>query len=146
VDQYSKETKLLEFIIVSLHICRYFAIIVVIGSDKGTDITDGIIVGSYNEATATQAISNGQPYAYAAGIVNTSDINGYPYSYLLGDGSRSSDGEVNYVNVPLRADTQHVVIVRAHTANNLVNHTLSYCINFNQIFHSHSLLTVMQSQ
>ena len=105
--------------------CRYFAVIVTISTDAsaGDSIGLSIDIGPYSEVDANEALSDEQPYHYIAGLVMTSDINGYPYSYTLGDGSRSSNGGVNYVNVPLEASTQYAVTVRAHTADDLVNCT-----------------------
>lgn len=111
---------------------RYFAIIVVIDGDNSTGIISGTGIGPYDEAAASKARSDDQPYAYVAGIVNTSiDIDNYPHSYTLGDGGVSHNGEMNYVNVRLQPDTQYVVVVRAYTADDLVlNCILGYCMTF----------------
>ena len=115
-------------VIVSSHTYRYFTIIVV------TDcmvITDGTSIGPYNEVAAGQARRNSQPYAYIAGIVRTSDIGSYPHSYTLGDGNESRSGDTSYNDVPLQADTQYTVVVRAHTADDLVvNCVLCCCVTF----------------
>ena len=118
-------------VIVSSHTCRYFTIIVVIDSDTSMNITIETSIGPYSEAAANQASRNSQSYAYIAGIVRTSDIDSYPHSYTLGDGNESRNGDTNYNDVPLQADTQYTVVVRAHTADDLVvNCVLCCCITF----------------
>ena len=131
-----------------LCVCRYFAVIVTIINDPSAENFNGANrnVGPYNEADANEALSNGQKnYAYIAGLVMIPDNNDYPHSYALGDGSMSSNGGVSYVNIRLQANTQYAVVIRAHTADDLVN-----CILYNILIHclfvcySHSLLTVFQ--
>ena len=114
---------------------RYFAVIVAIGSNAcmGNSDTASINIGPYDEAEANRALSNGQSYAYIAGLVMISEINDYPHSYALGDESTSSNGGVNYVNVPLQANTQYAVVIRAHTADDLVNYTLHYCTTLSTV-------------
>ena len=90
---------------------------------SNTSTEDYNDIGPYSEEVANQALSNGQSYAYIAGLVMTSDINNYPYSYTLGDEGMSSNGRVNYVNVPLQPNTQYAIVIRAHTADDLVNCT-----------------------
>ena len=109
-----------------LYAYRYFAVIVTISSN--TSAEDYNNIGPYNRAEANDALNNGRSYAYIAGLVMTSDINGYPHSYTLGDESMSSNGGVNYANVPLQANTQYAIVIRAHTADDLVNCTLHYWI------------------
>jgi len=104
-----------------MHVFRYFAVIVAIGSNASLENSS---LDPYNEMAANQALNNGQPYVYIAGLVMISDINYYPHVYMLGDGSMSSNGGVNYVNVPLQANTQYAVVIRAHTADYLVSYTL----------------------
>lgn len=116
----------------SLYAYRYFAVIVTISSNTST--VDFNNIDPYNEAEANDALSNGQSYAYIAGLVMISDINDYPYSYALGDESTSTNGGVNYVNVPLQANTQYTVVIRAHTAIDLVNSTLLDNIIINCLF------------
>ena len=82
------------------------------------------VSSQYNEEVADVASDNGQSYGYISGIVAVSNIISYPYSYELGDGRRSSYGGVDYVSVPLTANTTHVVVVRAHTADELVTTVL----------------------
>ena len=91
-----------------------------IGGD-GTSSTDVEDIGPYNVEEADTANSNGQPYTYVAGIVETSDISNYPYPYKVGDKSRSSVGGVNYENVQLRSNTTYAVLVRAYTTDGLVS-------------------------
>ena len=94
-------------------------------------ITIETSIGPYNKMVADQARRNSQPYAYIAGIVRTSDIDSYPHPYTLGDGNESRNGDKNYTDVPLQADTQYTVLVRAHTADDLVvNCVLCCCITF----------------
>lgn len=96
----------------------------VIGSDTNTSISNEASIGPYDKAAANRARSNKQPYVYIAGIVRTSDINySYPYSYMLGDGSVSNDRGVNYVNMQLQADTQYIIVIRAHTTDDLVSYS-----------------------
>ena len=115
----------------SSHTCRYFAIIVVIDSGTSMNITIETIIGPYNKMAADQASRNNQSYAYIAGIVRTSDIDSYPHPYTLGDGSGSRNGDTNYTDVPLQADTQYIVVVRAHTTDALVvNCVLCCCVTF----------------
>ena len=87
-------------------------------------------IGPYNETEANKALSNAQSYVYIADLVMISEINNYPYSYTLGDGSVSCNDNkgVNYVNVPLQPNTQYAIVIRAHTADDLVNCTLHYWI------------------
>ena len=118
-------------VIVSSHTYRYFTIIVVIDSDTSMNITIETSIGPYNKMAADQASRNSQPYAYIAGIVRTSDIDSYPHSYTLGDGNESRNGDTNYNDVPLQADTQYTVVVRAHTVDDLVvNCVLCCCVTF----------------
>jgi len=93
---------------------------VVIGGD-GTSNTNVEDISPFNQGEADTANSNGQPYTYIAGIVKTSDISDYPYRYIVGDGSQSSIGGVNYVNEQLKANTMYGVLIRAHTADDLVS-------------------------
>ena len=106
---------------------RYFAIIVIIASDTNISITDGTRIAPYNKSAADQAHRNGQPYAYIAGIVRTSAIDNYPHSYTLRDGSESRNGDMNYTDVPLQADTQYIVVVRAYTTDDLVLNCVPCC-------------------
>ena len=92
----------------------------VIGGD-GTTSTNVENIGPFNQGEADTANSNGQPYNYIAGIVEASDISDYPYRYIVGDGSQSSIGGVIYVNEQLKANTMYGVLIRAHTADNLVS-------------------------
>ena len=80
----------------------------------------------YDEEASDAASNNGQSYGYISGVVAVSDITSYPYLYKLGDGSRSSHRGVEYVNAPLTANATHVVVVRAHTTDELVNTVLQY--------------------
>ena len=91
-----------------------------IGEDE-TNTTNMEDIGPFNNEEADTAISGGQPYTYITGIVETSDISIYPYPYIVGDGSKSSIGGVNYVNVRLQPKTIYIVMVRAHTAIDLVS-------------------------
>ena len=100
---------------------RYYAIIVVIGGDNSTSNTNEVDIGPYDEEEAVRASSSGQPYAYIAGIVETSDISDYPYPYIVGDESRSSIGGVDYENLQLQTNTTYAIMVRAHTADDLVS-------------------------
>ena len=111
----------------SSHSYRYFAIIVVITSDTNISITDERRISPYKKTAADQAHRNDQPYAYIAGIVRTSAINNYPHSYTLGDGSKSHNGDMNYTDVPLQADTQYIVVVRAYTTDDLVLNCVLCC-------------------
>ena len=111
----------------SSHFYRYFAIIVVIASDTNISVTDEARIGPYNKSAADQAHGNGQPYAYITGIVRTSAIDNYPHSYTLGDGSESCNGDMSYVDVPLQADTQYIVVVRAYTTDDLVLNCVLCC-------------------
>ena len=104
-----------------VHASRYFAVIVAIGSNASIANSD---IDSYSEAAANQALNNGRPYVYIAGLVMVTDIKDYPHVFMLGDGSMSSNGGVNYVNVPLQANTQYAVAIRAYTADDLVSYTL----------------------
>ena len=100
---------------------RYYAIIVVIGGDN-TSSTNVEDIGPYDEEEADRAFnSNGQPYTYIAGIVETSDISDYPYPYIVGDESRSSIGGVDYENVQLLTNTTYAIMVRARTTDDLVS-------------------------
>ena len=92
----------------------------VLGGDR-TSRANAEEIGPYNEGEANIAIRNGQPYTYIAGIVETSDISDYPYPYIVGDESRSSIGGVNYENVPLQSNTMYALLVRVHTADDLVS-------------------------
>ena len=92
----------------------------VIGSDNSIDITNETDIGPYNETAADLARSIEEAYVYIASIVRTSDIDNYPHPYMLGDGSISHNRRMNYMNVPLQADTQYVIVVRAHTSDDLV--------------------------
>jgi len=92
----------------------------VIGGDE-TSSTNVDDIDPFNEEEANTANSNGQPYTYITGIVETSDISSYPYPYIVGDDSRSSIGGVTYMNVRLQSNTVYAVLVRAHTADDLVN-------------------------
>ncbi|XP_065910272.1 protein sidekick-2-like isoform X2 [Dysidea avara] len=83
------------------------------------------VSSQYNEEAADVASDNGQSYGYISGIVAVSNIISYPYSYELGDGRRSNYGEVEYVNVPLTANTTHVVVVRAYTADELYANSMA---------------------
>jgi len=74
----------------------------------------------YDEEISSTASDNRLSYGYISGVVAVNDNTSYPYSYKLGDG-RSSYRGVEYVNVPLTANTTHVVVVRAHTTDELVN-------------------------
>jgi len=98
-------------------IYRYYAVIVVIGGDE-TSSTNVEDIGPFNKKEAN---SNGQPYTYIAGIVQTSDISDYPYSYIVGDGRMSSISGVNYENVQLLTSTIYAIMVRAYTAYNQVS-------------------------
>ena len=98
----------------------YYAVIVVIGGDE-TSSTNVEDIGPFNEEEADTANSNGQPYTYITGIVETSDISIYPHPYIVGDESRSSIGGVNYVNVRLQSNTMYIAMVRAHTASDMVS-------------------------
>ena len=111
----------------SSHTYRYFTIIVAIASDTNVSIIDRASIGPYNKSAADQAHRNGQLYAYIAGIVRTSAIDNYPHSYTLGDGSESCNGDTGYVDVPLQADTQYIVVVRAYTADDLVLNCVLCC-------------------
>ena len=111
----------------SSHTYRYFAIIVAIASDTNVSTIDGASIGPYNKSAADQAHRNGQLYAYIAGIVRTSDIGIYPHSYTLGDDSESRNGNTGYVDVPLQADTQYIVVVRAYTTDELVLNCVLCC-------------------
>jgi len=106
---------ILNQILYHLYFNRYYAIIVVISGSIPNDI------GPYNEEEADRANSNGQPYTYIAGIVETSDISDYPYPYIVGNESKSSIGGVDYENVPLQSNTMYAVIVRAYTTDDLVS-------------------------
>ena len=99
---------------------RYYAVIVVVGGGESSsaDMED---IGPYNREEAGRANSNGQPYTYIAGIVETSDISDYPYPYIVGDESRSSIGGIDYENVPLQSNTMYAILVRAHATNDLVS-------------------------
>ena len=98
-----------------------------------------------------EALSNAQSYVYIADLVMISEINNYPYSYTLGDGSVSCNDNkgVNYINVPLQPNTQYAIVIRADTADDLVNcmHlTLLDNIMINCMFvfyFPHSLLAVL---
>ena len=92
----------------------------VIGGDD-TSSTNVVDIGPYDEEEAVRASSNGQLYTYIAGIVETSDISDYPYPYIVGDESRSSIGGVDYENVQLLTNTTYAIMVRAHTADDLVS-------------------------
>ena len=98
----------------------------VIGGDE-TSSTNMKDIGPFNEEEADTANSNGQPYTYITGIVETSDISDYPYPYIVGDESRSSIGGVNYENVQLQTNTTYAVLVRAYTTNDLVS-VITSCI------------------
>ena len=99
---------------------RYYAVIVVIGGGAvhSTNVED---IGPFNKEEANIAISNGQPYTYITSIVETSDISDYPYPYMVGDGSRSSIGGVNYENIQLQTNTIYAIMVRAYTTDVLVS-------------------------
>ena len=104
----------------STYLCRYFAVVVVIGA---TDINDAErfqreSIGPYNEEEANEASSSQQAYGYIAGIVMTDSIT-YPYPYILGDGSTTGNG-MEFVNVPLQPGTVYYVLVRAHTSSQAV--------------------------
>jgi len=101
--------------------CRYFAVVVIVGVMDADDVDsfNTANAGPYNEEAANEANSNQQAYSYIAGIVSTDDIN-YPYSYILGDESITSNGQVNYINVPLQPGTEYYVLVRAHTLDEKV--------------------------
>ena len=110
---------------------RYYTIIVVIGGDN-TSSTNVEDIGPYDEEEAVRANSNGQPYTYIAGIVETRDISDYPYPYIVGDESSSSIGGVDYDNVQLLTNTTYAIMVRAHTTDDLVSkpvHTADICIH-----------------
>jgi len=83
-------------------------------------------IGPYDEEEADTANSNGQPYTYIAGIVETSDISDYPYPYVVGDESRSSIGGVDYDNVPLQSNTIYAIMVRTSAVANLVSKIHTY--------------------
>ena len=89
------------------------------GGGASTTITEDIV--PYDEEEADRANSNDQPYAYIAGIVETSNITDYPYPYIVGDESRSSISGVDYDNIRMKSNTQYAVMVRAHTADDLVS-------------------------
>ena len=92
-----------------------------IGGGSRASSTTIVDIGPYNEEEVDRANSNGQPYTYIAGIVETSDISDYPYPYIVGDESRSSIGGLDYENVPLQSNTMYAVIVRAYTTDDLVS-------------------------
>ncbi|XP_065904495.1 phosphatidylinositol phosphatase PTPRQ-like isoform X2 [Dysidea avara] len=94
----------------------YYAVIVVTGGDE-TSSTNVEDIGPFNEEEADTANSNGQPYTYITGIVETNDISDYPYPYIVGDESRTIIGGVNYENVRLQSNTMYAVLVRAHTTD-----------------------------
>ena len=100
---------------------RHYAVVLVIGGGSRASSNITVDFGPYNEDEADRANSNGQPYTYIAGIVETSDISDYPYPYTVGDESRSSIGGIDYENVPLQSNTMYAVIVRAYTADDLVS-------------------------
>ena len=95
------------------------------GTDSDMMVKD---IGPYNEEEADRANSNGQPYTYIAGIVETSDISDYPYPYAVGDGSSSSISGVDYENVPLQPNTMYAVLIRVHTADDLVSKRILLCM------------------
>ena len=95
-----------------------------IGGGEGASSTITEYIGPYDEEEADTANSNDQPYAYIAGIVETSNITGCPYPYIVGDESRSSIGGVDYDNIRIKSNTQYAVMVRAHTADDLVSDSL----------------------
>lgn len=70
---------------------------------------------AYNKDAADQATIDGHSYVYITGILVVNVIDSYPYAYILGIKSRSSDGEMEYSNVPLQANISYAIIVRAHT-------------------------------
>jgi len=105
---------------------RYFAVVVIVGATEVDDIDIGN-VGPYNEETANEADNNQQPYSYLASIVSTDDIT-YPYPYTLGDGSITSNGQVNYINVPLQPGTEYYAVVRAHTSDEMVRNYFIFII------------------
>ena len=91
----------------------------IINGDENSTATEED-VGPYIEGQASVA-NNGQPYTYIAGIVETSDISDYPYPYIVGDGSRSSIGGVNYENVQLQPNVMYAILVRAYTSDDMVS-------------------------
>lgn len=96
---------------------RYYAVIVIIGNST-TSLEN---IGPYNMNQANEAFNNGGPYAYIAGIIMSSDISNYPHPYIVGDSSPSSIGSMTFTNVPLRSNTVYSVMIRAHTADDLVS-------------------------
>ncbi|XP_065903762.1 protein sidekick-1-like [Dysidea avara] len=96
----------------------YYSVIVVSGGDETSSI-DVEDIGPFNKEQASAANSNGQPYTYITGIVETNDISDYPYPYMVGDESRSNISGVNYENVRLRSNTMYALLVRAHTTDDL---------------------------
>ena len=96
---------------------RYYAVVVVTGGGA----VDAYDIGPYNEEEADTANSNGQPYSYIAGIVETFNISDYPYPYIVGDESRSNIGGVNYENVQLQVNAIYAVMIRAYTTDVLVS-------------------------
>ena len=113
MDQYSNVYQILTYCYNS---CRYYAVVVIVGAMDADDIEgfNSGNVGPYNEANRNQ-----RPYGYIAGIVATNDVT-YPYSYTLGDGTTTSNGQVEYVNIPLQPGTVYYVLVRAHTSDEMV--------------------------
>ena len=94
-----------------------------IGGGEGASSTITEYIGPYDEEEADRANSNDQPYAYIAGIVESSNITGCPYPYIVGDESRSSIGGVDYDNIRMKSNTQYAVMVRAHTTDDLVSNS-----------------------
>ena len=104
------------------------------GGDE-TSSTNVEDIGPFNEEEADTANSNGQPYTYITGIVQTSDISDYPYPYIVGDESRTIIGGVNYKNVRLQSNTMYAVLVRAHTTDDQVSGCIVLCKYGEQIMY-----------